>query len=226
MTPEVRADIDRIERAVGGVAAALRRGRPVPVRAFCAADAMYAPVVMRFQTYAPRLAPETRALLRGGARGARRARLGGRGGCARQEFVAEDEPYATPPGARDEDLRRSAARCATSCSACRCRTATTWWWARRRSEMAARWASAGGRATSRCSCIPQTHEEYALARTERKTAPGYKGFAFHAAPDVTLEEDLRAPRPHHQRDGARRRRHADRSARRRARPAAPACCAT
>ncbi|MGZ5106204.1 MAG: multifunctional CCA addition/repair protein [Usitatibacter sp.] len=38
---------------------------------------------------------------------------------------------------------------------------------------------------------PQTHEEYALARTERKTAPGYRGFAFHAAPDVTLEEDLR-----------------------------------
>ncbi len=37
---------------------------------------------------------------------------------------------------------------------------------------------------------PHTREEYALARTERKTAPGYKGFAFHAAPDVTLEEDL------------------------------------
>jgi tRNA nucleotidyltransferase (CCA-adding enzyme) len=37
---------------------------------------------------------------------------------------------------------------------------------------------------------PETHEEYALARTERKTAPGYKGFTFHAAPDVTLEADL------------------------------------
>jgi tRNA nucleotidyltransferase (CCA-adding enzyme) len=37
---------------------------------------------------------------------------------------------------------------------------------------------------------PQTKEEYALARTERKTAPGYTGFAFHAAPDVTLEQDL------------------------------------
>ncbi len=37
---------------------------------------------------------------------------------------------------------------------------------------------------------PQTHEEYALARTERKTAPGYHGFTFHAAPDVTLEQDL------------------------------------
>jgi tRNA nucleotidyltransferase (CCA-adding enzyme) len=37
---------------------------------------------------------------------------------------------------------------------------------------------------------PQTNEEYALARTERKTAPGYKGFVFHADADVTLEDDL------------------------------------
>jgi tRNA nucleotidyltransferase (CCA-adding enzyme) len=37
---------------------------------------------------------------------------------------------------------------------------------------------------------PQSREEYALARTERKTARGYKGFAVQAAPDVTLEEDL------------------------------------
>lgn len=37
---------------------------------------------------------------------------------------------------------------------------------------------------------PETHEEYALARTERKTAPGYYGFSVHAAPEVTLEDDL------------------------------------
>lgn len=37
---------------------------------------------------------------------------------------------------------------------------------------------------------PQTHEEYALARTERKTGHGYHGFSCYAAPDVTLEEDL------------------------------------
>ena len=37
---------------------------------------------------------------------------------------------------------------------------------------------------------PQTHEEYALARTERKRGRGYKGFTVHAAPDVTLEQDL------------------------------------
>ncbi|MCS3407026.1 multifunctional CCA addition/repair protein [Serratia sp. AKBS12] len=37
---------------------------------------------------------------------------------------------------------------------------------------------------------PTTHEEYALARTERKSGQGYTGFVCHAAPDVTLEEDL------------------------------------
>lgn len=37
---------------------------------------------------------------------------------------------------------------------------------------------------------PKTHDEYALARTERKTAKGYKGFVVHAAPEVTLEQDL------------------------------------
>ena len=37
---------------------------------------------------------------------------------------------------------------------------------------------------------PKTKDEYALARTERKTAPGYKGFVVHASPDVTLEQDL------------------------------------
>ena len=38
---------------------------------------------------------------------------------------------------------------------------------------------------------PQTKEEYALARTERKTAPGYRGFVVQADPSVTLEDDLR-----------------------------------
>jgi tRNA nucleotidyltransferase (CCA-adding enzyme) len=37
---------------------------------------------------------------------------------------------------------------------------------------------------------PETKDEYALARTERKTAPGYRGFAVHADPGVTLEQDL------------------------------------
>ncbi len=38
---------------------------------------------------------------------------------------------------------------------------------------------------------PETREEYALARTERKSAPGYTGFSVYAAPDVTLEADLK-----------------------------------
>ncbi|MBF6631307.1 MAG: multifunctional CCA addition/repair protein [Comamonas sp.] len=37
---------------------------------------------------------------------------------------------------------------------------------------------------------PETHEEYALARTERKSGMGYRGFVVHTSPDVTLEEDL------------------------------------
>lgn len=37
---------------------------------------------------------------------------------------------------------------------------------------------------------PQTHEEHALARTERKSAPGYRGFVVHASAQVTLDEDL------------------------------------
>ena len=37
---------------------------------------------------------------------------------------------------------------------------------------------------------PDTGEEYALARTERKSGRGYRGFSFYASPDVTLEQDL------------------------------------
>src|SRR5262245_57099352 len=37
---------------------------------------------------------------------------------------------------------------------------------------------------------PDSNEEYALARTERKSGRGYRGFVVHAAPEVTLEEDL------------------------------------
>src|ERR1700677_795613 len=37
---------------------------------------------------------------------------------------------------------------------------------------------------------PKSQAEYALARTERKSAPGYHGFSFHCAPDVALEQDL------------------------------------
>jgi hypothetical protein len=83
---------------------------------------------------------------------------------------------------------RSAERSATSCSACRFRIAIT-------SSSAPRprrcWRAASSRwaRISRSSCTP-SHEEYALARTERKTGHGYQGFAFTAAPEVSLAEDL------------------------------------
>ena len=48
---------------------------------------------------------------------------------------------------------------------------------------------------------PQTSEEYALARTERKSGRGYHGFVFSTDPAVTLERGSRAPRSHDQRDG-------------------------
>ena len=38
---------------------------------------------------------------------------------------------------------------------------------------------------------PDTKEEYALARTERKSGKGYKGFQFYTSPDVSLEDDLK-----------------------------------
>jgi tRNA nucleotidyltransferase (CCA-adding enzyme) len=37
---------------------------------------------------------------------------------------------------------------------------------------------------------PDTHEEFALARTERKSGPGYRGFEFHTGPEVSLADDL------------------------------------
>ena len=68
---------------------------------------------------------------------------------------------------------------------------------------------------------PHTHEEYALARTERKSAPGYHGFVVHADPSVTLEQDLarRDLTINAMAQGERRR--ADRPLRRPARPAGP-----
>ena len=61
----------------------------------------------------------------------------------------------------------------------------------RPAETAAAGLSAGRQGLSRSSCIPQTKEEYALARTERKRGHGYTGFAVDCDPSVTLEEDLR-----------------------------------
>jgi tRNA nucleotidyltransferase (CCA-adding enzyme) len=58
-------------------------------------------------------------------------------------------------------------------------------------QMAGTGLPARGQATFRSFCTPQTREEYALARTERKTAARLQGLcALHTSPDVTLEQDL------------------------------------
>jgi glutathione S-transferase len=96
MTPEVRADIDRIEHLWSSARSRFGAGGDFLFGRFCAADAMFAPVVMRFATYgvacgvvaqryceAMEAAPGVRAWIEGAL--------------AETEFVAEDEPYAGPP---------------------------------------------------------------------------------------------------------------------------------
>ena len=73
---------------------------------------------------------------------------------------------------------------------------------------------------------PKTHEEYALARTERKSGRGYKGFTVYASPGGHARRRPQAPRPHDQRHGEGRGRHADRSLWRQEGPRGEACCAT
>jgi glutathione S-transferase len=96
MTPEVRANVDRIEQLWRTARTRFGSGGDFLFGRFCAADAMFAPVVMRFATYgvacgaaalryceAMQAAPGIRAWIEGAA--------------AETEFVAEDEPYAQPP---------------------------------------------------------------------------------------------------------------------------------
>jgi glutathione S-transferase len=98
MKPEVQADIARIEALWSEARQRFGDGGPFLFGAFTAADAMYAPVVMRFRTYAVKLAPESARYCE--------AMLGAPGVRAwidealeEKEFVAEDEPYATAPAA-------------------------------------------------------------------------------------------------------------------------------
>ena len=67
-------------------------------------------------------------------------------------------------------------------------TTTGWWWVPRPSRCW-NWATCPWAAIFRCFC-PETREEYALARTERKSGRGYRGFVVESSPNVTLEEDL------------------------------------
>jgi glutathione S-transferase len=96
MNPQVQANIERIEKLWGEARQRFGSGGPYLFGAFGAADAMYAPVVMRFRTYGVKLSPQ-------GARycEAMLAAPGVRAwiddALTEKEFVAEDEPYATAP---------------------------------------------------------------------------------------------------------------------------------
>jgi glutathione S-transferase len=98
MSPEVQANIDRIEHLWSEARSRFGAGGPFLFGAFSAADAMYAPVVMRFKTYAPKLSSECsrycEAML---AAAGMRAWIDE--ALEEKEFVAEDEPYATAPAA-------------------------------------------------------------------------------------------------------------------------------
>ncbi len=99
MRPEVQANIARIERLWAEARRLHGAAGPFLFGAFSAADAMYAPVVMRFKTYAPKLSPETERYCEA-VRNAPGVRAWIEGALAEKEFVAEDEPYATAPSAQ------------------------------------------------------------------------------------------------------------------------------
>jgi glutathione S-transferase len=96
-TPAAVADIRRIEALWRETRAQFGRHGPFLFGDFSAADAMYAPVVMRFNTYHPAVAQDTRDYC-----SAINAHPAVREWCAaaklETEFEAQDEPYASPPG--------------------------------------------------------------------------------------------------------------------------------
>ena len=98
MTPEVRANIERIETLWTTARSRFGAGGNFLCGSFCAADAMYAPVVMRFATYGVQLGDVARRYGEA-VRSAPGVRAWVDGALAETEFVAEDEPYATPPAA-------------------------------------------------------------------------------------------------------------------------------
>ncbi len=94
-TPAVRADIERIERLWGEARRRFGAGGDFLFGAFSAADAMYAPVVMRFATYAVDLGSEAARYCES-MRATPAVRAWVQGALEEKEVVAEDEPYATP----------------------------------------------------------------------------------------------------------------------------------
>jgi len=96
MNPQTQANIDRIEKLWSEARREFGAGGPFLFGAFCAADAMYAPVATRFRTYGVQVSPETQrycdALL-----SAPGVRAWIDDAMKEKEFVADDEPYATAP---------------------------------------------------------------------------------------------------------------------------------
>jgi glutathione S-transferase len=96
MKPEVRANIDRIERLWGEARQRFGAGGPFLFGEFSAADAMYSPVVTRFKTYDVPLAPESARYCEA-MHAAPGVRAWVEGALEEKEWVADDEPYATSP---------------------------------------------------------------------------------------------------------------------------------
>ena len=96
MTPQVRMDIDRIELLWREARSRFGTGGDFLFGRFCAADAMFAPVVMRFATYGVACPPVAQRYCEA-VTAASAVRDWCEGARAETEFVAEDEPYAEPP---------------------------------------------------------------------------------------------------------------------------------
>ena len=99
MTPEVKANIERIEGLWGEARKRFGAGGAFLFGAFSAADAMYAPVVMRFKTYGVGLGSEAARYCEA-MRAAPALRAWIEGALEEEEFVDEDEPYATASPAK------------------------------------------------------------------------------------------------------------------------------
>ena len=97
MTPQVRAEIDRIEFLWAAARSRFGAGGDFLFGRFCAADAMFAPVVMRFATYAVPCGPVASRYCEA-VKAAPAVMAWNEGARAETEFVADDEPYAEPPG--------------------------------------------------------------------------------------------------------------------------------
>jgi glutathione S-transferase len=96
MNPAVQANIDRIERLWKEARAKFGAGGPFLFGAFCAADAMFAPVTTRFRTYAVKLSPESQRYC-DAVLAAPGVRAWVDDAMKEVEFVHDDEPYAAAP---------------------------------------------------------------------------------------------------------------------------------